>query len=209
MTSPLDTMPRVSPLTTTRYYVVAKDEFSCTDTQSVLVKVNPEAVIGLPDTVTIYPGETYSINPEGNCLYFSWFPYNGLTNPLIANPVASPAVNTRYSVSGKTEAGCITSDTIVVMVSPDSYIDAPNAFVPGSGENGRFMPVRRGTVTLKSFKVYNRWGNELFNTTNIDEGWDGTKSGTPQPMGVYVYVVEAVTASGRVFYKQGNVTLLR
>jgi hypothetical protein len=49
----------------------------------------------------------------------------------------------------------------------------------------------------------------MFETTNIDEGWDGNYKGNPQPMGVYIYMVDAVTNSGRRFTKQGNVTLIR
>jgi gliding motility-associated-like protein len=62
---------------------------------------------------------------------------------------------------------------------------------------------------LKSFRVYNRWGQKVFETQQIDEGWDGVYNDHPQPVGVYVYIVEAVTRSGRYFYKQGNVTLIR
>ncbi|MBS1585873.1 MAG: gliding motility-associated C-terminal domain-containing protein, partial [Bacteroidetes bacterium] len=53
------------------------------------------------------------------------------------------------------------------------------------------------------------WGVKMFETNNIDEGWDGTYKGKPQPMGVYVYMVEAISPTGRKFVKQGNVTLIR
>ena len=94
-------------------------------------------------------------------------------------------------------------------VNLDSYIDVPNAFVPGKGPSSYLRPVRRGNVTLKNFAVYNRWGGKMFETTDPDAGWDGKYNDLPQPMGVYVYIAEAVTPTGRVFYKQGNVTLIR
>src|SRR5690606_4813685 len=103
----------------------------------------------------------------------------------------------------------IASDSIILYVNADSYIDMPNAFVPGHGPNGTLKPVRRGNIVLKSFSVYSRWGMKLFETTDPDVGWDGTYGGHAQPMGVYVYMVEATTPRGRTFYKQGNVTLLR
>ncbi|MCF8450910.1 MAG: gliding motility-associated C-terminal domain-containing protein, partial [Taibaiella sp.] len=59
------------------------------------------------------------------------------------------------------------------------------------------------------FRVYDRWGVVVFQTSNIDEGWDGTFKGVPQPVGVYIYDVSAVTNTGRDFTKSGNVTLLR
>ena len=64
-------------------------------------------------------------------------------------------------------------------------------------------------VTLNSFKVFNRWGQLVFSTTDIHEGWNGQLNGKPQPLGTYVYVIDAVSAGGKRFYKQGNVTLLR
>ena len=209
ITTLTDSMPRVSPPTTTVYSVIGTDMNSCLDTQMVQIRVNSEALISLPDSVTIFPSETYALSPGGNCLYFTWFPLNGLSNPNIGNPIASPEVNTRYFVNARTEAGCTVTDSIDVNVSLDSWIDVPNAFSPGSQPNSIFKIVRRGSATVKTFKVFNRWGAEMFSTTNVDQGWDGTFNGTPQPMGAYVYIVEAIGPNGRRFYKQGNVTLIR
>ncbi|MBC7554652.1 MAG: gliding motility-associated C-terminal domain-containing protein, partial [Taibaiella sp.] len=62
---------------------------------------------------------------------------------------------------------------------------------------------------LNYFRVYNRWGQVVFETKSISEGWDGNFKGEPQPLGVYVYEVQAVTNAGTLFNKHGNVTLLR
>jgi gliding motility-associated-like protein len=95
-----------------------------------------------------------------------------------------------------------------VLVNP-TILDMPNAFTPGHGNNGVFKVTKRGIASLKEFSIYNRWGNKVFSTTNIDEGWDGTFNGKPQPMGTYVYVIDAQTDSGRSFNQKGNVTLIR
>jgi len=205
----LSTDPNVYPVASVAYIVYGRDVNNCLDTQVVRVRVLPEAVVALPDSARIYPGESYQMDPGGNCLYFSWFPPLGLTDPDIMNPVATPDVNTRYFATGRTEYGCTARDSIDLYVNLDSEIDMPNAFAPGSGPNNTLRPVHRGRVTLRSFSVYNRWGGKLYETTDVDAGWDGSYKGQPQPMGVYVYVVEAVTPAGRVFHKQGNVTLLR
>ncbi len=198
-----------SPLTTTTYTLYATNALGCRDTETVMVTVRPAALISMPDTVTIYPGESYAIDPQGNGLYFTWFPQGGLSNPNIANPVATPSTNTRYFVTATTEAGCTSSDSIDVNVSLESLIDMPNAFTPGSGVNAIFKPAHRGLVTLRYMRIYNRWGEKVFETSDVDNGWDGTINGKPQPMGVYVYMVEASQPNGRIFKKQGNVTLLR
>jgi gliding motility-associated-like protein len=201
--------PYVYPVNSVTYVVVGTDIYNCTDTETVHVRVLPRAVVELPDSARIYPGETYLMEPGGNCLYFEWFPPLGLSDHRIANPVAQPEVNTRYFVTGRTENGCMATDSIDLYVNLDSYVDMPNAFVPGMGRNNLLRPVRNGDVTLKSFAIYNRWGIKMFETSDVNDGWDGQYNGQPQPMGVYVYVVEVVTPAGRNFYKQGNVTLLR
>jgi hypothetical protein len=112
-------------------------------------------------------------------------------------------------VTGVTENGCIATDSIDVYVSLESILDVPNAFSPGSQPNAEIKIVRRGLATLKYFRIFNRWGVKVFETSNIDEGWDGQYNGSPQPMGVYVYMLEAYTNTGRRIVKQGNITLLR
>ncbi len=201
--------PVVRPRTTTVYSVQAENGIGCRDTQYVEVSVYPNAVVSLPDTVHLFPGESYRMDPGGNAHYFTWFPPLGLSNPNIANPMAAPDVNTRYIVTARTETGCETQDSVVVMVMYESLIDVPNAFAPGSGPNGTLKPVHRGSVRMDYFRVFNRWGQLVFESTNVDEGWDGKINGVPQPMGVYVYTVQATLPSGRVFKKQGNVMLVR
>jgi gliding motility-associated-like protein len=201
--------PVARPGTTTDYLMIAKDARGCTDSQWVHLAAYPAAVIALPDSVYIYPGESYHIEPESNCLYFSWFPPSGLSAANIADPLAEPAVRTRYFVNAVTEKGCKITDSIDVLPR-ETVMDMPNAFTPGSdGVNGVFKPSKRGIARLKSFNIYNRWGQKVFESTNIDKGWDGTFHDKAQPMGVYVYTIEAVTDSGKTFTRQGNVTLIR
>lgn len=209
ITSASSANPLVYPTSTQVYSVYAVDTNACTDTASVKINVHPGATIFLPDVINIYPGESYVMDPTGNCTYFSWFPKVGLSNADISNPIAKPEVNTKYVVTATTESGCSVTDSVNVVVSSESILSLPNAFSPGNGVNGKFKVLRRGDATLKKFEVFNRWGQKVFSTSNIDEGWDGTFNGEPQPLGVYIYSVEAVNANGSKFTKQGNVTLVR
>ena len=201
--------PWVHPKGNLTYMVTATYANGCHDTEFVKIRYVSNAVISLPDSATIFPGESYQMDPQGNCLYFQWFPPLGLNNTRIANPIARPPVNTRYYVEAITEGGCKTRDSIDIYVRLESLIDIPNAFTPGGGVNNVLQIIRRGDATLKNFSIFNRWGNKVFETTNIDEGWDGTFKGSMQPMGVYVFMIEAYTNKGTKFYKQGNVTLIR
>ena len=201
--------PRIWPIADQMYSVYGVDSIGCLDTAHMTVTVRPRAVVDMPDSVTIYPGESYQMDPGGNCLYYTWFPPLGLSRADISNPSVSPKVNTRYIVHGRTEAGCTVTDSVDVLVKNDSYLTLPNAFTPGKRTNGTLKIVRRGIADLKMFAVYNRWGAKVFETSDINQGWDGTLNGEIQPMGVYLYTIEAVTPSGQTFRKQGNVTLIR
>lgn len=199
----------VRPETNTNYFVVAKNMFGCTDTGYVSVKVKAGAVLDLGDAVTIYPGEKYQLDPATNCSFFSWFPATGLNSTRLSNPVASPLVSTKYIATGMTNQGCKVVDSIDIIVKQESVLDMPNAFVPGNGPNSTFKVVKRGIATLRNFSIFDRWGVKVFETTDIEQGWDGTYKGAPQPFGVYIYQVEAITNTGKPFNKTGNVTLIR
>ena len=95
------------------------------------------------------------------------------------------------------------------MVVEETPMNMPNAFTPGVQPNPEFKLSHKGVASLKSFRIYNRWGTKVFETTDINEGWDGQFNGQPQPMGVYIYTIEAKTNKGNDFVKQGNVTLIR
>jgi gliding motility-associated-like protein len=201
----------VSPSTTTTFYVYGTDNKGCKDTLQATVVINPSAVINLGPSQTIYPGQSAQLYANGNCSYFTFTPPFGLSATNIKDPVAQPAVTTRYYVTGITEEGCAVSDSIDIIVSPESYIEMANAFSPGSGTsiNDEYRIILKGQATLNTFKIFNRWGELVFSTTDINKGWNGQYKNKPQPMGSYIYVVEAVTPTGKRFNKQGNVTLIR
>jgi gliding motility-associated-like protein len=199
--------PIASPNTTTHYQVLITNAHNCVDTENVTVNVYPAPVLDMPDSVNVYSGEQYHLEPNTNALYFSWFPPSGINDVNTSNPLFSPQVRTRYFVTAKTEAGCVIKDSIDIIVK-ETVIDMPNAFAPNGGNN-LFKPAKRGIATLREFNVFNRWGNKIYSSTNIDDGWDGTYNGTAQPVGVYVYTIQAVTDGGRVFTQSGNVTLIR
>ena len=201
--------PVASPVSTTQYTLLGTKNYNshtCYDTQLVMVRVYPNATISIPDSVQIWPGESYQMDPGGNCLYFSWFPPSGLTADNISNPKAQPEVRTRYFVTATTEEGCIVKDSIDVLVNTESVLDVPNAFSPSTGD---FKIVKRGIAHLKYFRIFNRWGNKVFETTDIEQGWNGRFKDKEQPLGVYIYSIEATTSTGKPFKKDGNLTLLR
>jgi len=170
-------------------------------------------VYGYP---SIYLGPDTSICPGGNPITLydnrnagnpkaTWLWSTGETTPGIT--VTQPGT---YSTV-VTIDGCYALDTVVVQ--KDCYMDIPNVFTPNNdGVNDYFFPrqfLSRGVITFK-MAIYNRWGQMIYETTNTDgSGWDGMFNGEPQPVGVYVYVIDGTFKDGQIEHHQGNITLLR
>lgn len=110
-----------------------------------------------------------------------------------------------------TANGCSAYDT--VNVTKGCYISIPNAFSPnGDGENDRYLPLDLLSegITDYEMQIFNRWGQLVYHSTRNDSpGWDGTYSGTEQPLGVYIYTIHARFANGEEQQYRGNLTLLR
>jgi gliding motility-associated-like protein len=105
--------------------------------------------------------------------------------------------------------GCMdtTCKPVAALISP--LLDVPNAFTPGRfGENGIIKVVGFG-ITHMDFRIYNRWGQLVFQTSDPNLGWDGSLRGAPQPMDVYTYSLEAVFSNGKQAHKRGDITLIR
>jgi gliding motility-associated-like protein len=108
-------------------------------------------------------------------------------------------------------AGCADSDTLLVVIETKDILPPklPNAFSPnGDGSNDLFF-VRGGPFATIDLKIYNGWGELVFETNDPEFGWDGTHNGQPEINGVYVYSVKATTTDGKEHDRSGKVTLVR
>lgn len=207
--------PKVGAETDISYRAIGTSQWGCRDTLYFTVQVKPAALLDIgPDSVILYPGESYQVSPQTNCVNFSWTPSPGLSDTIISNPVANPLVNSNYFVRGSTIDGCVTRDSVYIVRNPETIIDMPNAFTPGQSVNNIFMPVKRGIIAkVNTFQVFDRWGVLVYDASTAPAGaalgWDGTYQGKMQPFGVYVYQIDVTLNSGGTFQKTGNVTLLR
>ena len=101
------------------------------------------------------------------------------------------------------------------MVCGQKNLFLPNTFSPnGDGSNERFFPRGAGLFQVRFMKIFNRWGEQVFEKANFagnqsSEGWDGTYKGKPAPADVYVYVIDIVCSNSEYFQLKGNVMLLR
>ncbi|XZF12713.1 gliding motility-associated C-terminal domain-containing protein [Chitinophagaceae bacterium MMS25-I14] len=203
--------PVASPTTTTTYHVAIFDQYGCGDTLSRTIIVHPLPVITLsPDTTIIFGQQTqlYANVPGG--LYYLWDPVTGLSDANIPNPIASPEVTTKYGLYVIDTNQCRNTDTIKVTVRTDVPVSVPNAFTPnGDGRNDFFSIKNLSIQRVIEFRVFNRWGQEVFDGNDNKAGWDGTYKGAAQETGVYNYIIRIASPDGKVDVYKGDVTLIR
>ena len=159
------------------------------------------------DTV-VTKGSSVQFHATGGISY-TWTPDYNLTDTTISNPVGyypSDGIY-KYAVSIATAAGCEGVDTLTVRVQDNSALVMPNAFTPNNdGVNDVFAPSFIGKCDLKYIKVFNRYGNLVYNGT---DGWDGNYNGKRQGMGVYFWELLYENNLGQAIKMKGNVTLVR
>jgi len=177
-----------------------------TKTDSVVVSAYPKVNLG-PDTVLCLDGPSITVTDLQNVNdpTVKWLWNTGATTPSLT--IVHPGT---YSLKASRN-DCATTENITV--NKDCYTDIPNAFTPNNdGVNDYFYPrqlLSKGVVGF-SMIVYDRWGQKIFETTTTDgRGWDGKFNGKDQPMGVYIYQINAVLKNGRNESYSGNVTLMR
>jgi len=159
----------------------------------------------------INPGETVQLSATGPGTSFFWSPTTYLSDPGIANPVASPVFSTTYVVTASNDAGCKDTDTVFIKVKQLPGIYVPSAFSPNNdGRNDIFRPILSDEFALKEFSIFNRWGQVIFRTSENGSGWNGNVGGLPQSSGVYVWSIGATDLrTGITEEKKGTFTLVR
>ena len=164
--------------------------------------------LSYPATICQYDTAVLNINPK---LYdLRWSPsFDGLiqTNELKLFPASS----TVYNLMASRFPGCQLTDTVLIKVQDcPVYIHIPTAFSPNNdGKNDSFKPLTEGRMTNYQFSIYNRFGQVVFNTTNVKQGWDGTVKGLAQNSGVFVYTCTYKFVDQPLVFKKGTVMLIR
>jgi gliding motility-associated-like protein len=208
--------PIVTPGKTTTYYLQVTDANGCNSiiTDSVIVNVTPPIHVSTFPADTIgYPGDKFQLNAISLANIYTWSPATGLSNPNIPNPVLTVGAigaDLVYHVIASTDAGCKGEGYVRIKVytGPDIYV--PTGFTPNNdGKNDKFIPFPVGIKKVNYFKVFNRWGQMVYSTTTLNQGWDGKLGGHEQNSDVYVWMVQGITQDDKVITKQGTVMLIR
>lgn len=207
----------VNPTELTTYTVtVTNDDLGCMDTLSHTVDVysfNPAIAI-TADPDSLFLGQTSQLEVNQDPGYgYEWTASSGEILPPIYNPTVTPLVSTTYCVTVTDEHGC--SGTACISVGIENIfcderdIFVPNAFTPNSdGVNDIFRVRTNYELTDVEMNVYNRWGERVFSSQDINNGWDGTFNGQELSPDVFGFYLDVTCPNGEKYFKKGNVTLL-
>ncbi len=140
----------------------------------------------------------------------TWSPGTFLDDPNSFSPVYTGTTEILYTITITTSAGCVTVDTQFIKPFKEVKIYVPTAFTPNNdGLNDYLKPIPGGIKELKYFRVYNRWGQVVFDIRSNPRGWDGKVGGMPQSSQVYVWITEGIGVDNRTYKDKGTVLLIR
>ncbi|HEX6914118.1 MAG TPA: PKD domain-containing protein, partial [Chitinophagaceae bacterium] len=171
--------------------------------------VNPPAGVRYPtvNAVINMPQQLEARN-IGNS--YQWIPPVGLNNATIVNPVFRHNQPQEYRIRIRLSNGCSVTDTVAVRMFVEGELYIPKAWSPNNdGHNDNLYPILVGMMELKMFRVFNRWGQLMFETSTPHHGWNGIYNGKPQPSDTYTWTVEARYPDGKVLKRSGNSVLVR
>ncbi|MGC4104184.1 PKD domain-containing protein [Ferruginibacter sp.] len=211
--------PTARPNVTTQYRVVGYDGYGCfTDTGYVTIVVGPKPTVNLGPDKVLSTGTHLTLNAitqNGPIISYMWSPSGDLSCNNCATPSTIVRGNSFYAVEVTNVYGCKAVDSIFInSICKSAQVFIPNAFTPdGDGLNDILMVRGRG-ITVKSFRIFNRWGELVFEKENFSPddpkfGWDGKVRGVPATPDVFVYTAEVYCDNGIPYTYKGNVTILK
>ncbi len=204
--------PIAKPDKSIQYIVAILDSSGCLKPvfDTVVVRVEKVIADAGPRDTSIVINQSLQLNGTGGQFYL-WSPARGLSDINIFNPVALLNDDITYVLTASTRSGCMATDTInvrVYKVAPGLY--TPNAFTPNrDGLNDVFKPVGIGIKQINYFKIFDRWGQMIFSSTQQNVGWDGTFKGRSKEAAVFAWMIEGVDYLDKKIVQKGTVILIR
>jgi gliding motility-associated-like protein len=192
-----------------------ENKYGCKKTLETQLELIDLKVNIATDKETLIKGnnEIANISVTGctDCAY-AWTPATGLNATNIASVRATPQDTTIYKVV-VSKKGCKEEKTIRINVDNvncgEPNIFVPNAFTPNNDGNNDILKVRGRWISKLQFVVYNRWGQEMFTTTDLNNGWNGIYKGNEVAPDVYNYFLQVTCLDNKIFTKRGNTSLIK
>ena len=220
LTSTTSSTPLASPAVTTTYRVIGSDDVGCfKDTGYITIKVYPIPTVEAGADKSIHVGQSVELMPttiSADVNSVLWTPASTIVRSNYPGVIVKPNETTRYTVEVKNAGGCVSRDQVTVNVICDgANVFIPNTFSPnGDGANDIFYPRGSGLFSIRSFRIFNRWGEIMFEKNECKPndptaGWDGTHNGRKLNTDVFVYTIEVVCNNSSIMTFKGNITLLQ
>ena len=194
------------------YSVTIADANGCSLTDNFLLQAPGAPTVSAsatPDSLSLGQSTVLTAISNNNTVTYNWTPSYGLSciNCPVAN--AYPYTTTLYTIVVVDSNGCTAADSVLITVSASGSVYIPNAFTPnGDGNNDVFQIYGEG-IKIIDLKVFNRWGEKVYESNNQFEGWDGTYKGSKQNPSVFVYEANITYLNDKKDFKKGSVTLIR
>jgi gliding motility-associated-like protein len=143
---------------------------------------------------------------------YLWTPSVGLRRTDSSSTIFNYGTSVKYGIIMTSPEGCVTTDSLQVRVFNEQLVEifVPKTFTPnGDGINDKIYTYTSGISKLNYFRIINRFGVKVFETRNIDEGWNGIFNGTVQPMSIFYWLAEGVSEDGAIIQRSGQFLLMR
>lgn len=159
-----------------------------------------------PD-INTRPGVPVQLEARDIGASYVWTPPTDLNDPTSRTPTANVSVDREYSVQITTQTGCVITDVVAVKVK--SVIFVPTGFTPNKNGVNDVLRPKGALQSIESFKVFNRWGQMVFQTKEAGAGWDGKYKGVDQPSDTYTWILTGVGIDGKQIKLTGKTFLIR
>jgi len=178
------------------------------DYDSINITINLNPIIDAYGDTTVFSLNDAYLSVTGGSTYV-WSPSSDLSCSTCQYPTANVTETTVFYVTVTDTNGCIATDSVEVKIEEVNNLYIPNVFSPNGDGYNDVLLVRGATLQNINFRIFNRWGEKVFETTDITKGWDGKQNGKPVDSGVYVYQLIYTDWQNVEEKKSGNVTLIR
>jgi len=167
--------------------------------------------LNLGEDINICLGEERALSSTSEYRNYYWQPNYNISSTGSNSPTVFPYQTTTYFVQARDASDCIVKDTILVRVDTcETAFFVPSAFTPNhDGKNDMFEPVVKGLLLKYQFSIYNRWGQLIFSTNKVNEGWNGEINNRRQTAGTYVWICSYQFLNGPPKQMKGTVLLIR
>jgi gliding motility-associated-like protein len=203
--------PIAKPDSTITYIVNGTDENGCVNQSQVTIVVQQEPFVPNLDTAVIIGEEVILNVASDDIATYNWFPNYEIDCSNCSEVIVKPLEPTTYEVSVTDTASCfsLTYDVFVDIIKKYT-VDVPKAFTPNNdGVNDLLFVKGWGIDELILFRITNRYGEIVFETSDKNEAWDGTYKGMKQDVETYKYYVSVKTYEDEIITKSGTVKLLK